>query len=67
MSQIFKTKVLIYHSKANLDDKILFGKIKHLKDPTTIKMLVRGLYGNREFHIPFWSMIYVSLKLTLLF
>ena len=29
------------------------------------QMLVRGLYGNREFHIPFWSMIYVALKFTL--
>ena len=29
-------------------------------------MLVRGLYGNREFHIPFWSVIYVTLKFTLL-
>ena len=30
MRPIFKTKVIIYHSKANLDEKILFGKIKHL-------------------------------------
>ena len=22
------------------------------------------LYGNRKFRIPFWSMIYVALKLT---
>ena len=65
MRPIFKTEMLIYHSKANLDDKILFGKIKHLQDPTTIKMLVRGLYGNPGFHIPFWSMIYVALKFTL--
>ena len=43
----------------------MFDKIKHLLDPTTIKMLVRGLCGNREFHIPFWSMIYVALKFTL--
>ena len=28
-------------------------------------MLVRGLYGNRGFHIPFWSMIYAALKFTL--
>ena len=27
---IFKTKMLIYQSKANLDEKILFGKITHL-------------------------------------
>ena len=30
MRPIFKTKVLIYHSKANLDEKILFGSIPHL-------------------------------------
>ena len=48
MSSIFKTKMLIYQSKANLDEKIFFSKIKHLQDPTTIKVLVRGLYGNRK-------------------
>ena len=26
------------------------------------KMPVKGLYENREFHGPFWSMIYVNLK-----
>ena len=31
MRPILKTKVLIYHSKANLDYKILFGKINHFK------------------------------------
>ena len=52
MRPIFKTKVLIYQSKANLDVKILFGKIKHLKDPTTIKMLVKVCIGieNSTFH-----------------
>ena len=25
-------------------------------------MSVRGLYGNREFHVPFCFMIYVALK-----
>ena len=29
MRPMIKTKGLIYHSKANLDDKILFGKIKN--------------------------------------
>ena len=65
MWPIFKTKVLIYYLKANLNDKILLGKIKHLQEPTIIKMRVRGLYGNREFHILFWSMIYVALKFVL--
>ena len=30
---IFKTKILIYQSKANLAMKILFGKVTHLLDP----------------------------------
>ena len=65
MRPIFKTKMLIYHSKANLDEIILFGNITHHIDPKIRKMPVRGLYGNRKFHIPFWSMIYVAPKFTL--
>ena len=57
-----KTEMLIFQSKANLDKKILFGKITHLKDPTIKRMSVRGLYGNRGFHVPFWYMIFVALK-----
>ena len=30
MRPIFKTEMFIYQSKANLDEKILFGKIKYL-------------------------------------
>ena len=55
MRPIFKNKLLNYHSKANLDEKILLCKIHHL----------RGLYGNPEFHVPFWSMIYEAMKFTL--
>ena len=62
---IFKSKMLIYQSMANLDGKILFGTITHLKDPTSREMTVRGLHGNRKFHVLFWSMIYVALKFTL--
>ena len=65
MGSIFKTELLIYHSKANLDEKILFDKFTHHLDPEIRKMSVRGLYGNRIFHVPFWSMIYVVLKFTL--
>ena len=43
----FQCQMLIYQSKANFDKEILLGKI---------------LYGNREFHDPFWSMIYVALR-----
>ena len=65
MGPIFKTKVLICQSKANLDEKILFREITHLKDSTIRKMPVKGFYGNREFHIPFWSMIYMVMQFTL--
>ena len=43
---IFKTVLLIYQSKVNLDEKILFDKITHHLDPETSKMPVRGLCGN---------------------
>ena len=33
MRPIFKTEMLIFQSKANLDEKILSGKITHHKDP----------------------------------
>ena len=46
---IFKTEMLIYQSKANLDEKILFGKITHHLDPEIRTMSVRSLYGNQEF------------------
>ena len=49
MWSIFKTKMLINHSKANLEENILFGKITHLSDLTIRKMPVRGLYGNENF------------------
>ena len=41
---------------------ILFDRITHLQDPTIRNMSVMCLYGNAEFHIPFWSMIYVALE-----
>ena len=42
-----------------------FGKITHLEDPTIGRIPVRGFCRYREFHIPFWSMIYVALMFTL--
>ena len=57
--------MLIYQSRANFDEKILFRRIAHLQDPTIRKMPVRGLYGTREFQVPFESMIYVALKFAL--
>ena len=40
--------MLIYQSKANLDEKILFGKITRHLDPEIRKMLVRGMFGNEN-------------------
>ena len=37
----------------------------HITHPTIRQMPARGLYGNREFHVPFWSMIYEVLKFKL--
>ena len=48
MRPIFKTEMLIYQSKANLDEKILFGKITHHLDPEIRKMLVNGKFGNED-------------------
>ena len=65
MGPIFKTELLIHQSKANLDEKLLLDEIAHLLNIEIRKVPVRGLYGNRIFHVPFWSMIYVALKFTL--
>ena len=48
MLPIFKTKVLIYHSKVDLDDKILFGSIPHLTSLEMRKMLERGMFGSNS-------------------
>ena len=57
--------MLIYQSKANLGEKVLFGKITHLKGPKVRLMPVIGLFGNKKFHIPFWSLTDVASKFTL--
>ena len=44
---IFKTESLIYQLKANLHEKILFGKITHHFGQEIRKMLVRGMFGNK--------------------
>ena len=48
MWPIFDTKMLIYQSKTNLDEKILFGKITHPFDPEIRKMLVKGIFGKED-------------------
>ena len=45
---IFKTEMLIYLSKANLDGEILFGNMLHLTDHKIRKMLVQGMFGNKN-------------------
>ena len=52
MWPLFKTEMLIYQSKVNLDEKILFDKFTHHVDPEVGKMLVRGMLGqkNSTFH-----------------
>ena len=49
---IFKTNMLTYQSKANVDGKILFGKITHDLDPEIRKMLEGACFGikNSTFH-----------------
>ena len=41
----------------------MFHKITHLTDSEIRKVLDRSLHGNREFQAPFWSTIYLLLKL----
>ena len=48
MRPILKTEMFIYQSKINLDEKILFGSIPHLTDPEIRKMLVKGMFGNKN-------------------
>ena len=48
MRPIFKTEMLIYHSNANLDDEILCGDIPHLINPKIRKMLVNGMFRNKN-------------------
>ena len=43
---IFKTKMFIFQSKANLDEKTLFGEITHHLDHEIRTMLIRGMFGN---------------------
>ena len=45
MEPIFKNELLIYQSKANLDEQILFDKIIHHLDPEIRKMPVMGCMG----------------------
>ena len=48
MRPIFKTKMLIYQSKAKLDENTMFGNITHHLNQEIRKMLVRGMFGNND-------------------
>ena len=65
MRSVFKTEMLIYKSKANLDEKIFLIKSLVSKTPKISKMSVRGLYGTPKLHVPLWSIIYEATKFTL--
>ena len=51
-----------YQSKVNLYEKSLFDKITHHVDPEIRKILFKEHVRKPEFHMPFWSMIYLLLK-----
>ena len=48
MGPILKTEKLIYKSKAALDEKMLLGKITHQVDTEIWKILVRGMFANKD-------------------
>ena len=48
MRPVFKTEMIIYQSKANLDEKILPGKITRLSVPEIRKMLERAMFGKKS-------------------
>ena len=45
---IFEIKMMICQSKANLDVKILFGRIPCHLNPVIREMLVRGFHGHES-------------------
>ena len=61
---ISKNKMLIHQSKANLDEKILSGRIIHLQDLTIENRnnAYKVFEYERGIHLPFWTMIYLALK-----
>ena len=64
MLSIFKQKMSINQSKAILDEK--FCSVKSLIcKRKQLKITSKGLYENRKFLVPFWSMIYEALKFQL--
>ena len=70
MQLIFKTEISIYQSKANLDEKILFGKIhgkisRHL-DPEIKKMPVRCVGISITPCILVYNLLAIEIKILFL-
>ena len=65
MQPTFKTEMLIYQSKGNLDEKNLFGKITHHLDPEIRKMQVNGIYGNKNsiFHFLVHDLLSIEIRI----
>ena len=61
-----KTKVLIYRSKVNLDEKILFGSIRHLTDLEVRKIMVNGALGNKNTTFTYLLAILLAIKIRIL-
>ena len=70
---IFKTEMLIYHSKADLDEKILFSKITHQLDSGIRTLLLRACFGTKiqrsilvhNLHAICIDILFLNLKCTL--
>ena len=59
--------MLIYQSKAKLDEKILFGRITRQLDPEIRKMPVKGMFGNKDSSFHSGPCFYLLLKLKFFF
>ena len=58
MRLIFKIRISVYQSKANLYMNILFRKITYLSDPEIRKNAAGGMYRKR---IPRFNLVHVLL------
>ena len=67
MRPIFKTKMLIYQSKVNLDEKILFDSIPQLTDPEIRKMLIKSMFRskNSTFHSGPWFFLLLKFEFSI--
>ena len=61
MVSIFKTKILIYQSKANLDVNVSYLSSYR---PRNFENAGMGFVSEPRFHIPFFSMILFAIEIT---